>query len=317
MKKNLIVISILVIVAIALIGGGIFYMSKKKNSPGMLASVSGVLSSQEAGSKAIDYINKNLLQSGTTASLNDVKEENGLYKIAIKISQSGKEQEATVYASRDGKLLFVYPPVEIDKETPEEEAKQPVKTDKPDVKLFVMAFCPYGNQAEDLMKPVTNLLKDKINLTLQYIVSKDSNGKYTSLHGDQELNQDVREICVAKYQKDKFWDFVYKINEKCTSQNADTCWEQQAKDLGIDTEKIKNCQQTEANTLLAEEEKLVQQYGVSGSPTLIINGVEYNGERTSEGYKNGICSGFTTSPQECQQTLSTDAGSATGGCATQ
>jgi len=315
MKKNLIVTSILVVVAIALIGGGIFYISKKKNPLGMLASISGAISSQEAGNKAIDFINKNLVREGVTASLKEIKEESGLYKATIKITQTEGEQDADIYVSLDGKFLFVNPPIEI-KEIEKKPTETP-KTEKPDVKLFVMSFCPYGNQAEDLIKPVMNLLKDKIDVKLNYIVSKGSDGKYASLHGDQELNQDVREICVFKYQKDKFWDFVYKINEKCTSQNADTCWEQQAKDLGIDTEKIKSCQQTEANALLAEEEKLVQQYGVSGSPQLFINGVEYNGERTSEGYKNGICAGFATSPQECQQTLSTEAGAATGGCATQ
>jgi glutaredoxin len=315
MKKNLIVTSIIVIIAIALIGGGIFYISKKKNPLGMLASISGAISSQEAGNKAIDFINKNLVKEGVTASLKEIKEESGLYKATIKITQKEGEQDADVYVSRDGKFLFLNPPIEM-KEIEKKPTEAP-KTEKPDVKLFVMSFCPYGNQAEDLMKPVMNLLKDKIDVKLNYIVSKDSDGKYKSLHGDQELNQDVREICVFKYQKDKFWDFVYKINEKCTSQNADTCWEQQAKDLGIDTEKIKSCQQTEANTLLAEEEKLVQQYGVSGSPQLFINGVEYNGDRSSEGYKSGICSGFTTPPQECQQTLSTEASSATGGCAGQ
>lgn len=313
MKKNLIVTLFLVIIVIAFVGGGIFYLSKKKNSLGMLASISGAISSQEAGNKAIDFINKNLLQEGVTASLKEIKEESGLYKATIKITQKEGEQDANVYVSRDGKFLFVNPPIEM-KEIEEKPTETP-KTEKPDIKLFVMSFCPYGNQAEDLMKPVINLLKDKIDVRLNYIVSKDSSGKYKSLHGDQELNQNVREICVFKYQKEKFWDFVYKINEKCTSQNADTCWEQQAKDLGIDTEKIKSCQQTEADALLAEEEKLVQQYGVSGSPQLFINGVEYNGERSSEGYKAGICSGFATPPQECQQQLSTEGGSVEGGCA--
>ena len=306
MKKNIVLIVILVII-FGLIGGGIFYLLKQKKTSQPAA---GIISSQEAGAKAIDYINKNLLQAGTTASLKDIAEESGLYKMTITVAQSsGNSQEGTVYISYDGKLLFIYPPVDIN---PKEVVQ--AKSDKPDVRLFVMAFCPYGNQAENLMKPVFNLLKDKISLTLNYIVSKDSSGKYNSLHGDQELNQDVRELCVAKYQNDKFWDFVSKINEKCTAQNADTCWEQQAIDLGIDAQKIKDCQQNEATALLDAEVVLDSQYNVSSSPTLIINGVLYNGDRTSEGYKNGICSAFNTPPQECQQTLGSDSGSVEGGC---
>lgn len=312
MKKNFIVTLILAIIGVTLIGGGIFFMSKKKNPFGMLASVSGAISSQEAGDKAIDFINKNLLREGVTASLKEIKEESGLYKVTIKITQKDSEQDADVYVSLDGKFLFVNPPIEM-KETEKEVTETP-KTEKPDVKLFVMSFCPYGNQAEDLMKPVINLLKDKFDLTLHYIVSKDSNGKYISLHGDQELHQDVREICVSKYQKDKFWDFVDKINKTCSSQNADTCWEQVGKDLGIDVQKIKDCEGNETNSLLEEESKLVEEYKVSGSPQLFINGVEYTGARTSEGYKNGICSGFSTPPSECQQKLSEESSSTEGGC---
>lgn len=300
-------IVILVIVVVGLVGGGIFYLLKQKKTS---QSTAGIISSQEAGAKAIDYINKNLLQAGTTASLKDVSQENGLFKITITVSQNGQNQEGAIYETLDGKLLFIYPPVDM---TPKVAAQQP-KSDKPDVRLFVMAFCPYGNQAEGLIKPVLDLLKDKISLTLNYIVSKDSSGKYTSLHGDQELNQDVRELCVAKYQNDKFWNFVLKINEKCTAQNADTCWEQQATDLGVDAQKIKDCQKNEATALLDAAAALNSQYNVSSSPTLIINGVLYSGDRTSDGYKNGICAAFNTQPQECQQSLSSDSGSVQGGC---
>lgn len=303
MKKNIVPMVILVVVILGLIGGGIFYLQKKKNAS----------KQADATNKALDYINKNLLQSGVTASLKDVAKENGLFKITITLSQNGQNQEGAIYETLDGKLLFIYPPVDM---SPKAAPQQP-KSDKPDVRLFVMAFCPYGNQAEDLIKPVLDLLKDKISLTLNYIVSKDSSGKYTSLHGDQELNQDVRELCVAKYQNDKFWDFVLKINEKCTAQNADTCWEQQATDLGIDAQKIKDCQKNEAAAILDAEAVLNSQYNASSSPTLIINGVLYSGDRTSDGYKNGICSAFNTPPQECQQTLSSDTGSVEGGCGSQ
>lgn len=46
------------------------------------------------------------------------------------------------------------------------------KSDKPEVKFFVMSFCPYGNEAETSLKPIYELLKDKIDLKPQYIVDK-------------------------------------------------------------------------------------------------------------------------------------------------
>ena len=61
----------------------------------------------------------------------------------------------------------------------------------------------------------------------------DKENKYCSMHGIQELNQGVRELCVQKYQPDKLWDFVMKINKACSASNADTCWEAVAKTAGV------------------------------------------------------------------------------------
>jgi len=115
------------------------------------------------------------------------------------------------------------------------------KADKANAQLFVMAFCPYGNQAEAAMKPVYDLLKNDATITLRYIVSKNSDGSYSSLHGDQELNEDVRELCVQKYQPTKLWDFVSAINSGATSTNVDSLWEGIATSAGVDVSSVKTC----------------------------------------------------------------------------
>jgi len=51
--------------------------------------------------------------------------------------------------------------------------------------------------------------------------------------------------------------------------------------------------------MLAEEVALNKKYGISGSPQLIVNGVEYQGTRSSNSYKNQICAAFNNPPQEC------------------
>ena len=45
-------------------------------------------------------------------------------------------------------------------------------------------------------------------------------------------------------------------------------------------------------------------YGVGGSPTLIINGVQSNAGRDSASYLKAICAAFNTAPTECSTTLS-------------
>ncbi len=57
--------------------------------------------------------------------------------------------------------------------------------------------------------------------------------------------------------------------------------------------------------------------GASASPTLIVNGVEFNGARTPDNYKTAICNSFDVKPAECATVLPSLAQSAasSGGCA--
>lgn len=266
---------------------------------------------KRVANNTIDYINKNLLPEGIKASLvSATATGNGLYSIKFKIA----EREYDSYVSADGKLLF---PESISlKETAKKanSTNDIPKRDKAEAKLFVMSFCPYGNEAEEIIKPVVDLLGSKADIKVHYIVSKNGQN-YSSLHGEQELNQDVREICVLKYQPDKFWNFVLESNKKLNSENADKNWENVAKSTGVDIARVKECFSKEKNSLLDAEIKLTEKYGVSGSPTLVINDVIYEGDRTANAYKEAICAGFKNQPQECQTKLSNEKNvSSQGGC---
>jgi hypothetical protein len=183
--------------------------------------------------------------------------------------------------------------------------------------------------ADDFVNPVDKLLGDKISFEPHYVIYNnyaknrgakwneyciDKDEKYCSMHGVQELNQNVRELCTFKYQPDKYWDFVLAANEKCDYSNVDSCWENVAKEVGIDLDKIKSCQSDEALSLLANEVSLNEKYEVTGSPTIILNGKSYEGNRTPEDLKQGVCSSFNTEPDECSQTLDSDNSSASGSC---
>ena len=93
--KNLIPISI--VIAGLLIAGALIYLNQGRE----ITSEKG-LSSQEIAEKAINYINQNIMAEGQTASLVNVGEENGVYKIHLKIG----EMEYDSYATKDGKFLF-------------------------------------------------------------------------------------------------------------------------------------------------------------------------------------------------------------------
>ena len=272
------------------------------------------------------------------------------------------------------------------------------KAAKPELKFFVMSFCPYGNQMEDTLRPVFNLLENKVAIVPHYIFDKiddlqtfctarsgdpaqcatyitspnapfktipdcqkylanlktqclddkqylkTSNGAlYASLHGRQEANQDVREMCAWNQvgdDKTKWWDFIGNINKNCTAQNADTCWEQQGKLAGLDTNLITDCFNKDAVSLIENELTLTGKYQVQGSPTVLVNDVIFPPDtaytqdgkgtlligtktatqdkyRTPNVIKTALCTSFSKAPEECKTDLVdlTGAAPSAGGCA--
>ena len=277
---------------------------------------------KQAAITATNFINQIFLKGKNYVPLVDISKEQ-LYKISYKIGDSSQ----ALYMSKDSESIYMNQtqiPEEVSDLEIWEVPKAP-KTEIPRAQLFVMSFCPYGNMAEELMIPVDILLKDKANIEVHYVIYSnygggglnyclDKDDKYCSMHGIQELNQDIRELCVQKYQKDKLWDFLTEINNQCDYKNVDSCWEGTAKEIGIDINQIKSCQKSEALDFLVEELELNQEYGISGSPQLIINGVEYLGLRNVEAYKKGICSAFISPPFECSLELESEGGAVSGGC---
>ncbi len=271
----------------------------------------------------------------------------------------------------------------------------PPKQDKAELKFFVMSFCPYGNQMEDILRPVFNLLGNKVSLTPHYIFDKIDNldsyctsrsgdisqcsayvqnkyftsldeckkvigenvtkcqdekayikspsgAMYASLHGRQEATQNIREMCVWNMvgsDKKQWWDFVKNINKNCTAQNADSCWEDQAKQVGLDTAAITDCFNKDGITLIENELALTKKFNVSGSPTLLINDQAFPPETaytqdgkgtlkigkkvaTQDRYrmpnvlKEAVCVGSKSTPKECNTIIPDPAGTApvAGGC---
>jgi hypothetical protein len=280
----------------------------------------------EIANKTIEFLNKNIITGNNTASLDSVNESSGLLNVTV-LYQGRK---IPVYVTEDGKFLILSALIDTSVPIPQptETQQQPTetpKTDKPTVQLFVMAFCPYGIQAEDAMKPVVDLLGSKADIQVHFIASVSGTTPDTvqSLHGAVEAQEDLRQVCIMKYYDQKtYWNYVMSIDATCSGQRTnttvyDTCWKSAAKNASIDATKIDTCSKgSDGMTLIKADADLSSSQGVSGSPTLIINGVTYNGDRTPDAYKEGICNAFNTKPSECSQNLSTTGSAASGGCAT-
>ncbi|VVB75039.1 Uncharacterised protein [uncultured archaeon] len=270
------------------------------------------------------YINKNFLEpQGLSAKILDANDlGNGLYALSFEVYQNGTKADAgVIYANKSnliiGQVFDLNKPIaKPATTTPAQTA--PVKSDKPQVDLYVMSFCPYGNQAEDTMISAYSLLKDKIDFNVHFIVSV-SGTTVQSLHGANEVLQDEREACVLKnYGNGKWFQVATYVNDNCGSATGASCWaDALTKAGGIDANKIDSCVATEGVALMSANELASNAAGANGSPTLVINGVKSNAVYqygNSEAYKTAICDAFNTAPTECATKLSAATTAPAGSC---
>lgn len=285
------------------------------------------ISSQEASSKVLNVVNKYLIQQGAATLTGNVTEESGLYKVGLKYNNN----EISVYLTKDGKSIILpngiidIAQLETASTTNQPTQENIPKTDKPSVELFVMSFCPYGVKAENNIMPILDLLKDKIDFKINFIVNVNGNAidDVSSLHGINEAKEDARQVVIMKYYPDKYYDYLKEFDNTCYSvatdaTKLDECWKNSAKKLGMDVNKIETAAYGEEGiNLLKQNQADDEKYGVSGSPTLIINGVQssaiYSGTSATQ---EAICSAFNTAPSDCGTAVNSTASSTqtTGSC---
>lgn len=285
------------------------------------------ITAKEAQAKVEKFISDSLVREGTAIEVGDAVKESGMFKLKIGVGEGEQKQEIDAYLSLDGKKFItnVMDVAEVEQKIAEEKKKEAEaekaipKSEKPKVDLYVMSFCPFGNNAEDTMQPVYELLKNKVDFNFHYIVSVEGN-EVQSLHGKPEVLQNEKEACVLKYHgADKWFGYVTYVNKNCGSDGA--CSDAGLKSVGLVPAKIAACASSEGVALMKADAEISAAAGAGGSPTLIINGVqtktvyEYG---NSESYKQSICSAFEVAPEECAKTLAANTATAEGGsCATE
>jgi len=287
---------------------GFFCLNHLKNQANKTAAQ--LLSKQAAAKKAVDYINNNMLQKGTTASLVEVKEESGLYKFILKI----KDKEFTSYVTKDGKILFPEEGVDLTKEpsasannapTKKLTCKDIKKSDNPTLEAFVVSRCPFGLQMQRILRKVVKDIPSLAkNIRVEYIGSVQG-GKISSMHGDQEAKENLRQICIREEQSDKYWDYIDCYIKK---GQGDKC----LAEAGVDEEKLTSCANDSARGLKYAKDDFASanKYKVRGSPTLVLEGQNVSefdfGGRTAEAVKTLLCCAFETKPAVCSKKLSQD-----------
>ncbi len=216
----------------------------------------------------------------------DCKGSYALVNFSLYLPQRSLEVYGNVYIMKD-KIFYSYYDVNENRVIRlikfEEKYRIP-KRKINEIILGVMSFCPFGNEAENRLLPLISKYLNKTKFQIVYIISKTCNNKtlecYRSLHGPEELLEDIREYCVYQlYGFEKWKNFVLKINKECTLENLKDCWKRVAKEANLDVNAIEKCIKEKGVEIAEKMYNLTEKYKIYASPTLIVNGVRIEGLR--------------------------------------
>jgi len=283
------------------------------------------------------------LQTGerTTLSYSSAKEMDGI--IQITYTSADLPQPLQIYASTNYQYLIPNVISLSDLKSSIEAAKKELesmsqsqemqKSEKPEVKLYIMSFCPYGDAAEQAFNSVIHTLGESIDFEPIYIIYDETispqysasnteycmvdeqNVAYCSMHGINELKQGIREIAIFRLYGAKTWaDYVNAADQKCSLGNIEECWKTVAEEMSLDSAEIEKYYNEHLYEILADQKQKTFSAKKFGSPSILINGKDYSGSRTPESIKTAICSAFITLPEECSATLSQTGPSVSGSC---
>lgn len=283
---------------------------EKKNEKTIIEG--GTINSQEAAEIAESFINKYLMIDGSRVSVSFYGVAYDMYH--LKVSIEG-QLPVDSYITKDGKLFF---PQHLDiaeieqiasgQETGFQEAEVP-KTDKPIVELFVMTYCPFSTQIQKGLLPVLDEIGDDIYFQQLYV-------DY-AMQGKKELDENLLQYCIEEEEgTEQLMNYLECFlaaenqSENCFNQvvnnpaNINNCVEEVDQEFNVS----KNYQE-EINWRgnfpgFEVNQDKVFQYGVSGAPALVINGVEVPANRDAASLLNQICDAFSEKPDVCNVELS-------------
>jgi hypothetical protein len=248
-------------------------------------------------------------------TVRNLKEMNGVYEFELVFDNNGTEQPYTSYITKDGKILFTSG-TKLDAKTAapaaagQAQQKKLTAADlkKGDGKLtaFVVSMCPYGLQTQRLwVKAMDEQPELSKYLDVKYIGSV-TDGKIVSMHGEQEAQENHRQICIREEQSDTYYPYTSCYMK---AGKTDEC----LASTGVDTAKVNACM-ADATRGVAYAKKdfdLATKLGVSASPTLVLNGSQTVSEfdfggRVADAIKQLVCGGSKNAPAFCTKALSKD-----------
>ena len=179
------------------------------------------------------------------------------------------------------------------------------KMEQPMLEAFIVSYCPFGLQMQRALLGITSQIPDlSQNIIVRYIIEMED-GDVTSMHGQEESDENLRQICIREEQPDKYWKYVSCFLK---SGNSSQC----LRTAAVSEARLSGCLAEESRGFkyAMDDQNKTDQLDITGSPTLLLNGEMAKesdfGGRTEQALKNMLCCGFASRPDFCSMNLSTE-----------
>jgi protein-disulfide isomerase len=244
---------------------------------------------------AVQFINTNLLQGQAIATLSDVSAESGVYKISINV----QGQPASVYVTKDSKLMFLQaiPLTKTIRDTTNNQ-QQNTQTQRVDIELkdddhilgdenapvTIIEYsdfqCPYcGRLYRNALKDIKENYVDtgKVKFVFRHFP--------LSFH---EFAQKAAEAAECAGEQGKFWEYHDKLFENQNALKIDDL-KKYASELGLDTTQFNDCLDSgKYKERVKSDSSLGQSQGVSGTPASFVNGIKVSGAQPFSAFQQII-----------------------------
>jgi len=135
--------------------------------------------------------------------------------------------------------------------------------------LYAMSHCPYSIALENSL---IELAEDiNFDLNIHYVLKNeiDEEGNITllesSLNGQAEFDEDIRQLVIQKYYPDQFLDYLAERNKDITAED----WQSVATEAGIDVSDVLNKADAEGTQLLLDDAQTALNLGINSAPAYL------------------------------------------------
>lgn len=282
----------------------------------LLKNIFGKGKSENLINKVIPQAITKMVGDKTKLSVGALKDVSGVYEFELTLGEGAQAKKYTSYITKDGQFLFTsgiklstlnQPAAATDQTQAKKLTCNDLsKSDTPKLTAFIVSNCPYGLQMQRVFKKTLNEQPAlEANLDVKYIGSI-SGDKITSMHGDQEATENLKQICIREEQKNLYWPYL-----SCYMQEGKT--DDCLTSTGVDTAMLEACT-TDKTRGLAYAKKdfdLANKLQVGSSPTLVLNDKQVVSEfdfggRIANSIKQIVCCASKTQADFCKTDLTKD-----------